>query len=1039
MQSTPSKPRLAAPVYQRLRHLDLCVVAPTKRGSKGFGRLKIPVRISRPSAAPSRPVGSYPGANVNNLRPIMTASVNKRGLSKSASCQGRTSLSLLNARSVCNKEAVIRDCIVQGNLDMLALTETWLTSVTEDRTTAGLLPEGYAIITANRKHGRGGGIALVHRTTLKCTLCKPQPRPKSFECLEVAVTSATTCVKLSIVYRPPPSTRNGLTPADFRSEFADYMATIQCSSSKVLVVGDFNVHIDNISKPDSAAFSELIESTSCRQHVNSATHTDGHILDLVISRPSDNIVHSVEVGPLISDHAIIHCSLDLGKPPLPKKCLTLRKLRAIDQVAVEDDLKQSPLLATSDTPPEHLHNLYNTTLRNILDQHAPEKSVTITFRPNTPWMNEDIVHHKRLRRRFESMWRRTGLQVHREMYVHQKDTVNSMIQKAKVCYYQDKIAQCDQDQKALFKIIQGLTKRSADQNSSSSSSHSPTEFNEFFLNKVTKIHNILDERTIPPPHRPYTEPKCRVIFDSFTPVSSKDIETVVRKSPSKSSPLDPWPTWMLKHQLTTLTPVIMDIINHSLSTGVFPSEWKHALVTPLLKKTTLDPTSLSNYRPVSNLPFLSKVTERVVAKQLTSYLQDNTLYPKFQSAYRAHHSVETALLRVHNDILGAIDNQQGVILVLLDLSAAFDSICHDVLLSRLQHRFGISGTVLKWLGSYLAGRTQSVVANGEVSSPIAVPHGVPQGSVLGPVLFSMYTAPLCDIVSLHGLKVHLYADDTQVYIFFSFRNTPSINDAMSSAQLCIADVDAWMVTNKLKLNGDKTELMVLTAPTLRAKVTIPPLTIGEASISASPSIRNLGSMWDQAATMEEHIRFVCKSCYYHLHNIAGIRHMLTRDATEKLMHAFVSSRLDSCNSLLLNVPAAQISKLQRVQNCAARIVLRRKKCDSISDILKELHWLPVKQRILFKVNCISYQCVSGTAPVYLSELVSPYVPQRSLRSTNQLLLQQPSSRTKSYGDRAFSVAAPKLWNQLPTDIRSCDSYTVFKKLLKTHLFKDAYY
>ena len=166
--------------------------------------------------------------------------------------------------------------------------------------------------------------------------------------------------------------------------------------------------------------------------------------------------------------------------------------------------------------------------------------------------------------------------------------------------------------------------------------------------------------------------------------------------------------------------------------------------------------------------------------------------------------------------------------------------------------------------------------------------------------------------------------------------------------------------------------------------------------------------------------------------------MLTRDATEKLMHAFVSSRLDNCNSLLLSVPAAQIAKLQRVQNAAARIVLRKKKSDSITDTLKELHWLPVKQRILYKALCMAHRCVSGTAPVYLSELVSLYVPQRSLRSTNQLLLQQPASRTRSYGDRAFAVAVPKLWNQLPMDMRLCDSYNSFKRKLKTHLFLDAY-
>ena len=321
-----------------------------------------------------------------------------------------------------------------------------------------------------------------------------------------------------------------------------------------------------------------------------ATHTEGHILDLVISRPSDNIVHSEEVGPLISDHNIIHCVLNLGRPPLPKKCLTLRKLKIIDQDAVKDDLMLSHLLAHSTTAPDDLHNLYNITLREILDKHAPEKTVNITFRPDSPWMNDEIWQQKRLRRKFESMWRRTGLQVHREMYVHQRDIVNSMIQKAKVTYYKDKITQCDQNQKALFNIIQGLRKRSSDQSSPSSSRYHSNDFNQFFLNKITNIHNILDARPTVSPNRPYIEPACRVTLDSFTPVTSDDAEAVVRKSPSKSSPLDPWPTWMLKTHLSTLAPTIRDIINTSLSAGVFPSEWKQALITPLLKKATLDPT-----------------------------------------------------------------------------------------------------------------------------------------------------------------------------------------------------------------------------------------------------------------------------------------------------------------------------------------------------------------------------------------------------------------------------------------------------------------
>ena len=370
---------------------------------------------------------------------------------------------------------------------------------------------------------------------------------------------------------------------------------------------------------------------------------------------------------------------------------------------------------------------------------------------------------------------------------------------------------CGNDQKALFGIVKDLMSHCGQDRPTAGLANQADDFNQFFLKKISKIHDLLSKNET---QECIDEATCMTSFHCFSSVTEQEVTRVITKSPSKSSPLDPWPTWLVKTHLTTLAPTLTAIVNLSLSSGIFPLEWKRALVTPLLKKQSLDPQSLSNYRPVSNLPFISKVVEQVVAKQITSYLQENNLYPQFQSAYRANHSVETALLRVQNDILQAIDNQQGVVLVLLDLSAAFDTIFHDILLHRLKHRFGMSGKVLEWITSYLSKRSQTVNHGGKISEPSPVPHGVPQGSVLGPILFSLYTSPIGDIIDHHHIQYMLYADDTQLYLAFKFKNNPSIHTTMTSVQLCIADVGKWMSTNKLKLNGDKTEMMILTTPRL---------------------------------------------------------------------------------------------------------------------------------------------------------------------------------------------------------------------------------
>ena len=198
-----------------------------------------------------------------------------------------------------------------------------------------------------------------------------------------------------------------------------------------------------------------------------------------------------------------------------------------------------------------------------------------------------------------------------------------------------------------------------------------------------------------------------------------------------------------------------------------PSSFKKSIIVPLLKKPSLDAEVLKHYRPVSNLAFISKIIEKTVVLQLNHHLSTNNLFETYQSAYRRLHSTETALLKVQNDILIALDNKQAVVLLLLDLSAAFDTVCHTTLLKLLKSRYGITGKVLTWMESYLTNRCQAVMINNHISSSRDLSFGVPQGSVLGPTLFSLYIAPMTDIIRQHGLEYHLYADDTQMYLTFN--------------------------------------------------------------------------------------------------------------------------------------------------------------------------------------------------------------------------------------------------------------------------------
>ncbi len=257
---------------------------------------------------------------------------------------------------------------------------------------------------------------------------------------------------------------------------------------------------------------------------------------------------------------------------------------------------------------------------------------------------------------------------------------------------------------------------------------------------------------------------CESHLDCFKTLSEDEVKKLIQKSPCKSCELDPLPTDVLKKCLDLLIPVITRIINMSLMQGIFPGQFLVAIVIPLLKKLGLD-LVFPSYRPVSNLAFLSKLTERAVASQFVSYCQDNRLREILQSAYAQYHSTETALTKVHNDLLMAMDGKKVVLLTLLDLSAAFDTVDHAVLLKRLETRFGVTGLALEWFRSYLTDRTQTVaLPGGAKSSSRELSFGVPQGSVLGPILFCVYTTPLGDILRSHNIDFHLYADDSQVYL-----------------------------------------------------------------------------------------------------------------------------------------------------------------------------------------------------------------------------------------------------------------------------------
>jgi len=402
----------------------------------------------------------------------------------------------------------------------------------------------------------------------------------------------------------------------------------------------------------------------------------------------------------------------------------------------------------------------------------------------------------------------------------------------------------------------------------------------------------------------------------------------------------------------------------------------------------------------------------------------------FQSGFRAHHSTETALIKVFNDIRINTDCGRTTVLVLLDLSAAFDTVDHSILLERLENWVGLSGTALNWFKSYLKDRDFFVSVGNFTSEMTKITCGVPQGSILGPLLFNIYMLPLAQLIKNNNISYHNYADDTQLYITMS----PGDYEPIQALRKCLEEINAWMCHNFLQLNKNKTEVIIFGPIEERSKVSTQ---LQSLQLVTTDQARSLGVVLDSDLNLQKHLKTITRSAFYHLKNISRIKGLMSQHDLEKLIHAFIFSRIDYCNGVFTGLPKKWIRQLQLIQNAAARVLTKTKKVEHITPVLKSLHWLPVSQRIDFNRLLLVYKSLNGLAPKYITDLLSVYQPSRPLRSSGSSLLCIHRTRTK-HGEAAFSSYAPLIWNKLPENCKSAESLSSFISRLKTHFFRIAF-
>jgi hypothetical protein len=396
------------------------------------------------------------------------------------------------------------------------------------------------------------------------------------------------------------------------------------------------------------------------------------------------------------------------------------------------------------------------------------------------------------------------------------------------------------------------------------------KFAQFLNEKVSKIRTGIDSNVTLLGHNAShsnssqnTSINLKTHMSGFRLLDESEVQEFVASSANKTCNLDCIPTWLLKCNTHVVLPYITDIVNASLQDGVFPCELKQAIVTPILKKQSLDWNNLQNYRPVSNVNYIGKLIEKAAISQVNDHMENNDLEECMQSAYKRRHSTETALLVVKNNIMKALDENRAVFLVMLDLSAAFDTIDHNILFHRLESDFGIKGTALTWFKSYMTERNYRVSVGGEMSKMHYLKFGVPQGSIIGPRAFTMYSQPVANIIRQYGIEFHIYADDVQLYLSFNPKIPGDSACAIFKLTSCVKEIHLWMSHNKLKLNQSKTEFFIAASQYNMNRLQNTEIHIGSEVIKSSNAVKNLGVIFESTMNMSDHYHIHMSLCKLH--------------------------------------------------------------------------------------------------------------------------------------------------------------------------------
>lgn len=896
----------------------------------------------------------------------------------------------------------VRQTFLNTNIHVIAVTETWFNTTV---TNSSMNIDGYRLYRNDRFRKVGGGVAFYIRDNLKVSKIVSCSKGSIIEHLFVEILTSNIKILIGVVYNPNVS--NDITALE------EKLSELTPLYNDVILTGDFNTDLLSV-RPDILCkvdnFKSMINSLGLVVLGSEPTHFTGSsssLLDLFIVKSGlrDKVLGNYQICfSGISKHDLIGMSYICPTPLSTPKTYCFRDFNAVDRSRLHADCMSLPwnsmfYMANVDDMVSH----FNSLVMFLFNSHVPLRQGIVSEK-YCPWFSKTIETSIKQREIAFKNWKLNRTNLNFETWRLIRNRTNQMICRAKSNYVFQRLNP-KLPSKQIFKNLKSFGHIDS---SNDKPNYTVDEFNEYFGSVQNNNFDFTSNDVFS---------NDNDVF-SFQSADISEVVASVKRIKSNSTGLDDISIKFVKMILLEIAPFLTHIFNHILASSVYPTLWKTAKILPVHKKA--NSYEITDYRPISLLASLSKALEHIMKSQINAHLNRNSLLMITQSGFRKHHSTESTLLKITDDLRIAMDNKSVAALVLLDFSKAFDCVHHKLLLHKLGTKFKFSSSAINLMGSYLNGRKQCVSVEGFTSSLCDVLMGVPQGSVLGPLLFSMFINDLPTV--LKSTTAHLYADDFQLYStgpFSTFSNNIRILNLELDA------IYAWTTRNGLHLNANKSQLMFISSDGKRGFDHFPPIFVNNERILPSNTVRNLGIVLNRTLGCQDHVKMVSAKVYSILARLWRLSSCTPFSLRKRLVVTLCIPHLTYCTTALGSLDQASKRKVALVFNACIRYVYSIRKFDSVRLYEKAILGCTFENYCKYLWCVYLYKIIHHLCPSYLYVKLSF---SSSLRTVN---LNLPLNRTSAL-NFSFFVRGPSIWNALPPHIKLSTSLKIFKKTCIEH-------